>query len=174
MREIMAMVFVAVVLAGCSENPFANRNQNSGDSEDQLKAAGDVKIVLTGENPDISNTQDFGAVVEKETIASDAAKLAALKETYQVIEPVALPKRSKTVNLAAYAFSQNQPVGVKKYRRSKFKLSGCSRYRKDQDAAQRLFLMTGGPARDRRGLDADGDGFACNWDPNTYRQLLQK
>lgn len=34
------------------------------------------------ENAEISRTQDFKVVTEKETIASDAAKLAALKESY--------------------------------------------------------------------------------------------
>ena len=30
-------------------------------------------------------------------------------------------------------------------------------------AAQRYFLMQGGPVEDRHGLDPDGDGHACEW-----------
>lgn len=30
-------------------------------------------------------------------------------------------------------------------------------------AAQKFFLTAGGPARDRHGLDRDGDGLACEW-----------
>ncbi len=126
------------------------------------------------ENAEISRTQDFKVVTEKETIASDAAKLAALKESYTVIEPEALPTRKGSrVNLAAYALSQKHAVGTKKFRRFSLGSTGCSRYRKDPDAAQIAFLEAGGPAKDRRRLDGDGDGFACDWNPETYRSLLQ-
>ena len=30
-------------------------------------------------------------------------------------------------------------------------------------AAQKFFLTSGGPVRDRHGLDRDGDGLACEW-----------
>ncbi|WGI22989.1 hypothetical protein [Amylibacter sp. IMCC11727] len=126
------------------------------------------------ENAEISRTQDFKVVTEKETIASDAAKLAALKESYTVIEPEALPTRKGSrVNLAAYALSQKHAVGTKKFRRFSLGSTGCSRYRKDPDAAQIAFLEAGGPAKDRKRLDGDGDGFACDWNPETYRSLLQ-
>ena len=36
------------------------------------------------------------------------------------------------------------------------------------ETAQRAFVAGGGPARDPNGLDADGDGFACEFDPSTY------
>ena len=49
-------------------------------------------------------------------------------------------------------------------------LGNCGRFR-DQDAAQRAFLAGGGPEADRYGIDPDGDGFACRWDPTPYRQL---
>ena len=44
----------------------------------------------------------------------------------------------------------------------------CSKF-KTKDAAQRKFLKHGGPHRDRFNLDPDGDGFACDWDPEIYR-----
>ena len=31
------------------------------------------------------------------------------------------------------------------------------------------FLAQGGPAVDPLGLDPDGDGFVCGWDPARYR-----
>ena len=49
-------------------------------------------------------------------------------------------------------------------------VGNCGRFR-DADAAQRAFLAGGGPARDRYGVDPDGDGFACTWDPGPYRAL---
>ena len=33
----------------------------------------------------------------------------------------------------------------------------------------KAFLEAGGPKRDRKGLDPDGDGFACAWDPRPFR-----
>ena len=37
------------------------------------------------------------------------------------------------------------------------------------DQAQQDFLAKGGPERDRMGVDPDGDGFACAWDPRPFR-----
>ena len=42
---------------------------------------------------------------------------------------------------------------------------------KSKDEAQRKFLKDGGPYKDRFNLDPDGDGFACDWDPEIYRKL---
>ena len=36
-------------------------------------------------------------------------------------------------------------------------------------AAQAAFIARGGPAVDPLGLDPDGDGFVCGWDPAPYR-----
>ncbi len=44
----------------------------------------------------------------------------------------------------------------------------CARY-DSQDLAQAEFLASGGPRMDRRGVDPDGDGFACGWDPAPFR-----
>lgn len=120
----------------------------------------------------ISRTQDFSVVTEQETIESDAAKLAALKKEYKVVEPTAVPTRDGSVNLAAYAVSQSNAVGTKVYRRFNIGISNCGRYRDDPDGAQRAFLEAGGPEKDRKRLDPDGDGFACGWNPDTYRRLL--
>jgi hypothetical protein len=38
------------------------------------------------------------------------------------------------------------------------------------DLAQEAFLSEGGPERDRLGVDPDGDGFACRWDPTPFRR----
>jgi hypothetical protein len=45
---------------------------------------------------------------------------------------------------------------------------GCDRYR-SKDEAQQDFLAKGGPERDAYGLDPDGDGYACGWDPRPFR-----
>ncbi len=193
MRRLVFTVLAAGLVAGCTTqspndqdqyfdnitpDPVALQTENQrlataegGVSTVQLPADGG------GAAPEnlpsgISNTQDFEAVVEQESIASDAAKLAALRQSYTVVDPEPLPQRRDDVNLAAYAISQKQAVGVRTYNRSSSNMSNCSRYRNDPDAAQRRFLESGGPERDRNNLDTDGDGFACGWNPDLYRNLL--
>ena len=39
--------------------------------------------------------------------------------------------------------------------------------------AKIAFLEAGGPKRDRKALDPDGDGYACGWDPAPYRRAVQ-
>jgi hypothetical protein len=125
------------------------------------------------DNPEISNTQDFSVASAQDTIESDAARLEALKQDYRIVEATAVPTRKGAgVNLASYALSQKQAIGEKTYRRRNTQ-SQCGKYRNNADEAQRVFLSAGGPDRDRRGLDNDGDGFACDWNPDQYRALLQ-
>ena len=71
-----------------------------------------------------------------------------------------------------YAIATTHAPGTQMYRRSSFRVSdpaaACARY-SSPDIAQEAFLEKGGPERDRLGLDADGDGFACSWDPRPFR-----
>ena len=124
----------------------------------------------------ISRSQDFNTVKANETIESDAEKLQNLKENYEIVKPGAPPRRRVgDINLAKYALSQTNPVGNKIY--SRFALSGrkaqrnCAAYYSSDDA-QSDFLTLGGPQKDRRGLDPDGDGYACDWSPAIYRSLI--
>lgn len=45
-------------------------------------------------------------------------------------------------------------------------LQACGRFYTDQ-AAQEAFIRAGGPEKDPAGLDPDGDGYACNYRPET-------
>jgi hypothetical protein len=123
----------------------------------------------------ISNSQDFQAVKANESIASDAAKIQGLKENYTIVEPGAAPVRGSDINLAKYALAQSNPVGQKAYTRysvgSGRAQRKCARYI-SADEAQQAFLKSGGPQKDRNGIDPDGDGYACNWSPATYRSML--
>ena len=128
------------------------------------------------DNPGISDEQDFDAVSERQSIESDAARLAANRQQYEVVAPEALPRRSgaQQPNIVAYALSTSHPRGTRVYRRvglnaqSKFERN-CAAYASN-DQAQIDFLARGGPQRDRKGLDPDGDGFACSWDPTPFRR----
>jgi hypothetical protein len=124
----------------------------------------------------LSNAQDFESVTARETIKSDAQRLKDLKENYEIVQPGQLPKRSGGgINLAKYALSQTNPVGNKIYKR--ISLGGGKAARKcatyiSADEAQIAFLKGGGPKTDRRGLDPDGDGYACRWTPKSFQSMI--
>ena len=93
-----------------------------------------------------------------------------------MVQPGALPQRSGASgpNIVAFALETTHAPGTPVYRRSGFggNGSGCGRYG-SSDLAQEAFLSEGGPDRDRKGLDPDGDGFACGWDPRPFRAARQ-
>lgn len=136
-------------------------------------AAGTVNL----NNPRISDEQSFDAVSARETIQSDAQRIAANREAYVVIQPRDLPERpgGGGPNIVAYALATNNPVGAQLYSRtgtnsqSRFQRA-CARYA-SSDLAQEDFLARGGPEVDRLGVDPDGDGYACFWDPTPFRAV---
>ncbi|MCB2127896.1 MAG: hypothetical protein KDE03_02165 [Rhodobacteraceae bacterium] len=129
-------------------------------------------------NAGISDEQDFSAVSGRETIQSDKERIAANKSQYQQVAPSALPERDASsagaVNLVEYALNAPNRLGEAIYPRSKILLSNwqknCARYATPEDA-QQAFLKAGGPARDGKNLDPDGDGFACYWDPTPFQKV---
>ncbi|GGE44012.1 hypothetical protein [Actibacterium pelagium] len=136
-------------------------------------------ITPSTDNPGISDEQDFEAVSSRETIESDRERLAAQRETYVQVEATALPSRSSSnrPNIVKYALDTNNNVGQKIYTRANLRGASaseraCSRFN-SADLAQEEFLASGGPKRDRKNLDPDGDGFACDWDPRPFRLAVQ-
>jgi hypothetical protein len=122
----------------------------------------------------ISRENNFDAVSGQRSIESDAQRIASNRAQYQVVQPQALPERTETEpNIVAYALATSHPVGTKIYNRRRFNAANrydrsCGEFR-HQDQAQIAFLAAGGPERDRNGMDPDGDGYACTWDPEIYR-----
>ena len=122
----------------------------------------------------ISNEQDFEVVATAQTVESDAERIAANRAKYIVMDVQALPRRpGRRPNVVDYALRTNNPIGVQLYNRfgtglKVISFGGCDRYR-SMDEAQQDFLAKGGPERDAYGLDPDGDGFACGWDPRPFR-----
>ncbi|MCV2891549.1 hypothetical protein [Lentibacter sp. XHP0401] len=123
----------------------------------------------------ISKENDFNAVDSQRTIQDDAARQAALKAQYQVVEATEVPTRAgrSGPNIVEYALSTSRPRGQGVYRRVGLNLQAkytrnCAKY-PSPDLAQSEFLERGGPERDRLGLDPDGDGYACTWDPAPFR-----
>jgi hypothetical protein len=125
--------------------------------------------------PQLSDEQNFAAVKQRETIQSDAERLAANRAQYTIVEPTALPPRPNGTgaSVVAYALATTNAPGQPLYPRSGHESqsryqAACARY-DGEDRAQEAFLDAGGPKRDRYGLDPDGDGFACYWDPRPFR-----
>ena len=127
-------------------------------------------------NSTISDEQDFGAVSARETIESDAERIARARAQYTVVQPTAVPQRPDDgtgPSIVAFALETTHAPGTPVYRRSGLRLNSdpvanCARYG-SADLAQEDFLASGGPERDRRGIDPDGDGFVCGWDPRPFR-----
>lgn len=160
---------VAPGAGGTSDNTDINRTQ--GVQASPANAA-PVEIESTG----ISDEQDFDAVASRESIESDAERLARQREAYQVIQPTALPERDEQVgpNIVEYALNAPNRRGQEWYSRSLLVIDPQGKFRRNcatfrsPDAAQREFLARGGPDRDPLGIDPDGDGFACGWDPAPF------
>lgn len=122
----------------------------------------------------ISDEQDFSAVSSRETIESDKERIAQNRAQYQQIQPGALPERTgdNAARIIEYAVKAPNRLGEAIYKRSSLALSNneraCARYANPEEA-QEAFLNSGGPQRDPKNLDPDGDGFACRWDPTPFQ-----
>lgn len=124
----------------------------------------------------ISNENNFDTVSSVRSIEGDKARIAQNKAQYQVVTPTALPSRTgaEGPNIVAYALQTNHPVGAQLHSRfassERRAVRNCAKYA-SADQAQAAFLAKGGPDRDRLGLDPDGDGYACHWDPAPFRKV---
>lgn len=141
---------------------------------ENAEAAPDPSLLLRG--PGISDENSFDAVSERVSIEDDQQRLAAQRELFEVIEPTDLPDRPSgdLASVVQFALSTSHSVGQVVYPRGVFAGSGraCNRY-SNANEAQQVFLRNGGPERDPRGLDPDGDGYACLWDPTPFRMAVR-
>lgn len=139
---------------------------------DDILANGDIGI-----DPN-SDSINLAAMSQEQQIRQRAIaqqRREAAQEKLVIVEPEPVPQQDIDANVVAYARSTTNPVGVKRYNRPAFRnrmqsASVCRRFDSD-DEAQRQFLANGGPTTDRYNLDPDGDGFACDFDPEKYRKL---
>ncbi|CUH64133.1 hypothetical protein TG4357_01098 [Thalassovita gelatinovora] len=124
----------------------------------------------------ISTENDFEDVSTLRSIESDAQKIEQNRAQYEVVQPTDLPTRPGNTgpNIVNYALSTTNPVGQQMY--SRFAASegrakrNCAKYM-SPDQAQAAFLQKGGPQKDRLGVDPDGDGYACSWNPAPFRKV---
>ncbi|MDE9451188.1 hypothetical protein J3R80_12000 [Aliiroseovarius sp. Z3] len=189
MRYFIGFAFVAS-LSACATNAPDNRSPDTAVPRAEAVSGAPLSAMIEGSSvtsqsidsgqdstaaPGISDEQDFSAVAARESIESDAQRIENYQAAYQQAEVVAVPERpaGSGVSVVEYALSTTNTVGQSIYSRSA--LSGdaraqrnCARYT-SADFAQIAFLEAGGPNRDRHGLDPDGDGFACGWNPAPFR-----
>jgi len=171
-----AQIPVTDAAAVAAETQAALRRTAANSGQLPLDASPSNPAPLQLNNPGISDENSFEAVGARRSIESDAERIARNRAQYEVVAPTALPARSGTSgpNLVEYALKTSNSRGQSLYQRSVFNTRAkternCASY-PSPDLAQSEFLSTGGPQRDRKGLDPDGDGFACAWDPAPFRK----
>jgi hypothetical protein len=167
---------LAATRPGASNGVGNDAASNSGVLPVNASPSNPPPAVLNGAG--ISNENNFDAVSGQRSIDDDAARIAANRAQYQVVQPEALPERTDSgPNIVAYALSTSHAPGTQIYKRIGFNKANkyaraCGEY-SHPDQAQIAFLEAGGPERDRKGMDPDGDGFACEWDPTPFRRATQ-
>lgn len=152
---------------------------STGDIAADTRAALGVTQAPPPGTPRLSDEQNFDAVANRETIESDRQRLEQQRQQFEAVAPTAVPDRPTGdlgPNIVQFALSTTHPRGQTVYRRTN--LFGtrdgrnCNRYT-NANEAQEVFLANGGPEQDRQGLDPDGDGYACGWDPRPFRLAAQ-
>ena len=82
------------------------------------------------------------------------------------------PYAGTTPVLVRYAFAARHNPGTAVWKRANASTATAARacaIWPSAERAQLAFLGFGGPDADPRGMDPDGDGFVCGWDPAPYR-----
>jgi hypothetical protein len=110
-----------------------------------------------------------------QTLSSGSADSYAPAAAAPAPAMIPAPAQASGNNVVAFALATTHPVGQKVYRRANplgnaMVTRACGRYA-SPGMAQEAFLTRGGPERDPLGLDPDGDGYACGWDPAPFRMV---
>ncbi len=158
--------------------PAADGSRPRGNAPAGIKEeSGEMAAIAGGSHTGISDENDFEAVKSRETIASDKERIERNKAAYVVDQPEPVPERKGSTgpNIVEYALSSTNVPGTPMFKRGglikKDPMIACAKY-PSADLAQQAFLQAGGPQKDKLGLDPDGDGFACDWDPRPFRAAV--
>ena len=154
---------VAMLLINC---------QTDLSTEDQV-VKGNSDLKTSDGILDLSQFSQEQQKVEREQAAKRREELKAGRVVLEANSKEKIARKS--VNLAIFARSVSNNVGEKIYYRnfiSSDAISGCKKF-SNKNAAQIFFLENGGPKNDFYNIDADGDGFACKWDPAIYRKIMR-
>ncbi len=179
MKKILTLTSVFALLAACEpRGSDINSDQfaTATDLDTTIDATQPVEIIpglqqadgSIAENPNSITLSDYSQEQQKIDRERYAAQIAAIAAGREEVTSVSVPTIGE-VNPAKYARSTTNALGVSVYSRSG-KRGNCNSYSTSYEA-QRAFLEAGGPTTDSRGLDPDGDGFACQFNPTPYRSL---
>lgn len=189
MRTVL-LVIPALMLAGCdAQGPNLSAGVGFGDyqtylaeREAALRGTAPAPVAPASASP-VPNAS-VGAIqpapISVAPIApapADGAPLSAIPGLTSATAPVPAPvaiSPAAAPNLAAYALQAQNRLGQPVWPRGGLALTNhdraCARF-VSSDQAQMDFLRRGGPERDPRNLDPDGDGFACAWDPTPFQSV---
>ena len=185
MRNLMILSVLA--LAACGENSGWNPNYSGmhngtgyakymHEREAALHGKGAVPPVIPVQLPAKAPTAAvlYGTAPrppKARTVTVTAAGNAA-KTPANVPVTTSGPYPGSTPVLVRYAHQEQQNPGSNVYKRTGGSVLDagrtCSGYA-SADIAQRAFIAAGGPILDPKGMDPDGDGFVCGWDPRPVR-----
>ena len=191
MRALTLLVLVGILGACAPRGPDSaggfgmgdyGRHMQTADArrpDNRAIAAEAVATVRPGDAPaaatSASLTRDDVLDMDTARATRDAEQAAfeARRASFQPVAPTALPERpTDTPNIVDFALRTSHGVGQQRYRRSRLTVQNharnCGEFT-SADRAQEEFLRLGGPERDPRNLDPDGDGFACSWSPEPFR-----
>ena len=184
MRTLMILSVLA--LAACNENAGWNPNYagiNANTPYGKYLREREVALHGKGATPQVIPIVLPAKAPTAEEIAGTAPRKAAAAATVtETARPAVLanaqvaqsgPYPGSTPVLVRYAHAEQQAPGTATYRRSGGSVDAAARACRSYasaDAAQTAFIAAGGPVIDLRGMDPDGDGFVCGWDPRPYRQ----
>ncbi|WCR11618.1 hypothetical protein JHW45_04320 [Paracoccus stylophorae] len=189
------LVISVLALAGCGEHQGWNPNYQFGASRyGQYLVSREVALMTRADAPQTIPIALPANAPTPEQIAGRApvpvpatmgvrrivtTQPATATATARVVPGTALPTTStgsypgSVPVLVRYAFAADHAPGTTIYRRAGGSAAQAARVCAgfaNPDAAQIAFLAAGGPGRDPRGMDPDGDGFVCGWDPAPFRQ----
>ncbi len=184
------VVISVLALAGCGEHLGWNPNYQFGASRygeyrvarevaltNDQNAPQTIPITLPAKAPSPEDIAGQSPVPVPATMGVGARRSAAAPT--QIAPKAMLPTTSSgpypgtTPVLVRYAFAAEHAPGTAIYGRSGASAAqaarACAGFA-SKDDAQTAFLAAGGPRQDPRGMDPDGDGFVCGWDPAPFRQ----
>ena len=163
--------FILTILISCQQTTyqteyFSNIEKNSLEQEQESD-----DLSENHNHIDLSLSTLEQQNIEKEKAAKKLENARKERIEIKVDNPT---NYSDYINVARFARETKNKKGEKIFNRLIFSIydnwNECSKF-KTKDEAQRKFLKDGGPYKDRFNLDPDGDGFACDWDPEIYRKL---
>lgn len=169
-----------LAMAGCGENEGWNPNYRHPDSpygayliqrEAALTGQAAVPRVIPVTLPRSAPSPEQIGGNRVAVAAVEAPARTAPARSRPEARPASGYARTQSV-LARYAATLAHDPGQARFARPEIgpdPARACAAY-PTPEAAQIAFIARGGPQADPLGLDPDGDGFVCGWDPRPLRE----